>query len=111
MREPSALDDAERLLDMLHKDALFKDKMIGGKNRHDGGRIALVQMHQRQKNAGSGIFVLRLNDDALLRSRSDLAAYLGELKVFPGDDSEKCSAPESTFRRGPRCAPTWTVYR
>ena len=47
-----------------------------------------MQMHQWKKNAGSGILVLRLNDDASLRSGSNLAAHFVKSKMFLCDDDE-----------------------
>jgi len=74
---------------MLHEEIFFKNKTIRRKNCDDRCRITLFKMHESEKNAGSRVFILRLNDDAAWGTRSHLPAHLVKLQGPPGDDDKE----------------------
>lgn len=59
-------------LHMVHETVFFQDKMIGRKDRDNSFRAPLIDVHEREEDAGPRLLILGLHYHVLRRTAGKL---------------------------------------
>src|SRR5262249_37914888 len=82
---------------MAHEEVFLVNEMIRRKYRDRRLGMRFHNVHQRQQNAGGGLFIPRLRDNSPFGAARDLPAHRRKIGVMLGDYGEDALARNQLF--------------